>query len=350
MRFLQQFRFGLRVFFRHLTPLQYRRILRFMFRRYILREPLPFSVVLSVTYKCQCGCVHCSVNDYGRAGEDFSADEIRAVIDFIADWGPVKITFFGGEPLLRPEIADFVAYATAKGIRASIDTNGLNLTDDMAKKLKKAGVGNINVSLDSADQRIHDALRGHEGCFTAAVHALELCAGEGIPCLVSTYASKRALESKDMENLIKLAREKGVDGVKVLFPILSGKWRNEEKERLSPEEERYLLSLTDPSFVYIEDALEMLKKKGKGCSALEKNLIYISPYGDVQPCPAIPISFGNIRKKKIGDIIPAMFDHPLYGKQFACHMCLMNEPGFRKLYFESKGASALPLPVEAFKF
>ncbi len=350
MRFLQQLRFGLRVFFRHLTPQQYLRIFAFMFKRYILRRPLPFSVVFAITYKCQCGCIHCSVNDYGRCGQDLSADEVKAVIDFIADWGPVKITFFGGEPLLRPEIPEFVAYASAKGIRASIDTNGLNLTEEMAIKLKKAGVSNINVSVDSAEPRIHDALRGHEGCFAAAEKALELCAREKIPCLVSTYASKRALESKDLEHIISLARRKGIDGVKVLFPILSGKWRQEEKERLSPEEEKYLLSLTDPSFVYIEDALEMLKKKGKGCSALEKNLIYISPYGDVQPCPAIPISFGNIRKKKIGEIIPAMFSHPLYGKQFACQMCLMNEPGFRKLYFESKGSSALPLAVEDFKF
>jgi len=350
MRFLQQFRFGLKVFFRHLTPLQYARIFAFIFKRYILRRPLPFSVVFAITYKCQCGCIHCSVNDYGRCGQDLSADEVKAVIDFIADWGPVKITFFGGEPLLRPEIADFVAYASSKGIRASIDTNGLNLNEELAGKLRKAGVSNINVSLDSAEARIHDALRGHEGCFASAVRAIELCAKEGIPCLVSTYASKRSLESKDLEHIISLAREKKADGVKVLFPILSGKWRQEEKERLSPEEEQYLLSLTDPSFVYIEDALEMLKKKGKGCSALEKNLIYISPYGDVQPCPAIPISFGNIRKKKIEEIIPAMFEHPLYGKQFACHMCLMNEPGFRKLYFESKGSSSLPLPVEDFKF
>ena len=66
------------------------------------------------------------------------------------------------------------------------------------------------------------------------------------------------------------------------------------------------MNILDPSYVYVEDALEMLKKRSQGCSAIERNLIYISPYGDIQPCPAIPISFGNVRNESMAGIIKSM--------------------------------------------
>ncbi|OGS07524.1 MAG: hypothetical protein A2270_09670 [Elusimicrobia bacterium RIFOXYA12_FULL_51_18] len=342
---LSQFIFGIKVFFRGLSIKNTTKIAFFMIKRYFLGRPVPFSVVLAVTYKCQCGCVHCSVADYAREAQELTAEEIKKIIDFVDDWGPVKVTFFGGEPLIRPEIADFVAYASSKGIRTSIDTNGLLADEDMILGLKRAGIGNINVSVDSPDLDAHDRLRASAGCFNSAVAALKLCAKHGVACLVSTYASKTSIADKSLERIITLARELGADGVKILFPILSGKWRESEAERLSPEEEAYLIGLMDPSYVYVEDALEMITKRGKGCSALDRNLVYISPYGDIQPCPAIPVSFGNLRKKALGEIIAYMDNHPFFGKCGSCAMCLMNDPSFRKTFF-SRSRGRLPVDVE----
>lgn len=349
MFILRQFIFGIRVFFNRLPLRSYLKIIKFLWRRYILGKPIPFSVVFALTYKCQCSCVHCSVGDYAKENDELSTEEIKSVLDFIDLWGPVKVTFFGGEPLLRKDIVQLVNYVSRKGIRTSIDTNGLLLDEDMVVALKNVGLGNINVSIDSADGRVHDLLRQREGCFQSAIEGLKLCVEYKIPCLISTYASKRAIYDKDLRKIIKLAKRLGVSGVKILFPILSGKWREKESERLNSEEEEYMKSLLDPSFVYIEDALEMVKKKGKGCSAMERNLVYISPYGNIQPCPAIPITFGNIRNENIEDIIKAMTDHRFYKKYKSCGMCLMNEQGFRSRFFSFKNGKELPLDVKEFK-
>lgn len=344
MAFLQLL-FGLRVFFRRPTVGNVLRVARFLFRRYALSEPVPFSVVYAVTYRCQCRCVHCSVADYGVPKDELDDAEARGLIDSVADWGAVKLTFFGGEPLVREELCGLAAYAAGKGLRVSLDTNGLFLDRAMAEKLKAAGIGNVNVSLDSSDPALHDTLRKQQGCFDAAVGAIKHCVALGIPCLVSTYASKRALKEGDTEKLIAFARKLGAAGVKILFPILSGNWRDKEEEHLGPEEEKKLLSLTDPSYVYIEDALQMVKSRGKGCSAMERNLVYISSTGDVQPCPAIPVSFGNIRKKKLAEIAASMSGHPFFAKYGKCSMCLMNEPGFRRKLFAG-GAVKLPVDIE----
>lgn len=341
----RQFLFGLGVFFRRPTAGNMLRIARFVFRRYALSEPVPFSVVYAVTYKCQCRCVHCSVADYGVPEGELDTAEAKGLIDDVADWGAVKITFFGGEPLVREDLCGLAAYASARGLRTSLDTNGLFLDRAMAQRLKAAGIGNVNISLDSSDPAAHDALRMRRGCFAAAVGAIKNCVALGIPCLVSTYASKRSLKDGEMQKVIALARELGASGVKILFPILSGNWRKSEEERLDPEEEKKLLSLTDPSYVYIEDALQMVKSRGKGCSAMERNLVYISPTGDVQPCPAIPVSFGNVRKKKLAEIASSMSGHPFFAKYGKCSMCLMNEPGFREKLFSGRAAK-LPVDIE----
>jgi MoaA/NifB/PqqE/SkfB family radical SAM enzyme len=346
IRVWTQFVFGLRIFFQRLTFKNTRKILVFIFRRYICQKPVPFSVVLAITYHCQCRCVHCSVGDYAVSKDELSTQELKDVIDAIDIWGPIKITFFGGEPLLRKDIAELVAYASSKGIRTSLDTNGVNLTEPVIEKLKSSGIGNINVSIDSADPATHDRLRKYPGCFDAAVNAIRLCARFNISCLVSTYISNRSVRERDLEKVIALARQEKASGVKVLFPILSGRWRTQDNEALSAAGQDYLQSLLDPSYVYIEDALEMVKHKGKGCSAIEKNLVYISPSGDVQPCPAIPVRFGNVREEPLLEIVHKMMSHAFYNEHRSCSECLMNEPAFRQQYFATKGKEGQPLDVQ----
>lgn len=348
--FLLQVIFGIKVFFNRLSARNYFKIIKFLWRRYIFQKSIPFSVVFSVTYKCQCSCIHCSVRDYKRHSEDLSAQEVNTIIDSIDRWGPVKITFFGGEPLLRKDIVEIVRYTSDKGIRTSLDTNGILLDETVAVELKKAGIGNINISIDSAKEEVHDTLRRNKGCFVSAVKGLELCVKHKITCLISTYASKRSVNERDLEAIIHMAKNIGANGVKILFPILSGEWRERESERLNTREEVYVKSLLDPSFVYIEDALEMMMTRGKQCSALKRNLIYISPYGDVQPCPAIPITFGNILHENMEDVIAKMNRSALFKKHRLCHSCLMNDQDFRKSFFANRANEELPLHVEKFKF
>jgi len=346
MVYFKQFLFGVNVFLHGLTLKNIIHISGFVFKRYILNKKIPFSAVLAITYRCQCRCVHCSIGDYDIAYE-MSLDEIKRLIDEIAKAGIIKITFFGGEPLIRKDIiADLVRYANLQGIRTSIDTNGIFLDEDLIKNLKSAGIGNINVSIDSADPIIHNKLRGYDGCFERAISAIKLCVKYKIPCLVSTYASKRAIESNDLERIIKLAKSLNANGVKILFPILSGRWRKKEEELLNDLEYKKLVSLMDPSYVYIEDALEMIKSRGKGCSAIKHNLIYISPSGDIQPCPSIPLSFGNIKKSTFSDIMKRMYSHPIFKKHKCMNGCLMNDMDFRKRLFSEDNDK---YPVEIYK-
>ncbi len=78
----------------------------------------------------------------------------------------------GGEPLYRSDIFQLARYATDKGLRVALATNGTLVTKDVARMIVDAGVRRVSISLDGADAPTHDAFRGIPGAFDAAVHGL----------------------------------------------------------------------------------------------------------------------------------------------------------------------------------
>lgn len=344
----KRWQFAFKVFGNNLSFSDYLKIARYCYSRYALGKVWPVSVVFALTYRCQCACVHCSVGGYKKkeAEGELTTSEVKELFSSLSSLGIFKVTFFGGEPFLREDLFGLIEHCNLVRLRFSIDTNGLKLTPETVARLKELKVSNVNISLDSSEASVHDRLRNIDGCFEAAVNGIKLCAKAGIPCLVSTYASKRAIASGDLKKLINLSKALGASGVKILLPIISGKWLCSIEEKLSLEEEEAVRDLLDPSFVYIEDALSMLRNSSKRCSSLDKNFFYVSPFGDIQLCPAIPVSFGNVRHGKLEAILKRMWDHEI--SKIKCRGCLMNDQNFRKklpALWQEKAS----LPIDAYK-
>ncbi|WP_066387162.1 GTP 3',8-cyclase MoaA [Helicobacter himalayensis] len=107
---------------------------------------------ISLTQQCNFRCVYCMPD----TPEDFfdpKALELSKLLEFVKialDNGIKKIRLTGGEPLLRPDIAEFIAgiYAHNKNTEIALTSNAF-LLEKFAKKLKDAGLKRINISLDS---------------------------------------------------------------------------------------------------------------------------------------------------------------------------------------------------------
>lgn len=268
----------------------------FALRRWLLGKRVPLTVMVAVTSRCQCDCAHCSASGFKNAGAELSTGEIKKILDDARATGSPKIGFTGGEPLLRDDIAELTAHAHRLGLSVSIDTNGLLLDENMARRLKAAGVSNINVSLDSADARRHDRLRVRPGCFEAALNAVKHCAALGVPCVVSTYLTDRALAEGRLDALILLARSTGAAAVRVLFPIYSGKLGKRRRNLLSDEHKKlFFKKYADPGFVYSESPLYDFLEGRMECTAQKRISVYIGADGGVRSCYVSKIPMGNIR-------------------------------------------------------
>jgi len=112
-------------------------------------------VVWNMTRRCNLKCIHCYSNsadiDYP---DELTTEEGKKLIDDLAAFGSPVILFSGGEPLIRKDLLELAQYATKKGMRAVISTNGMLITKDIAAKLQKVGLSYVGVSLDGLEKRM----------------------------------------------------------------------------------------------------------------------------------------------------------------------------------------------------
>lgn len=289
------------------------------------------TVMTGLTYKCQCRCAHCGTTPYAaKPGKDLGESETLELIRQAAALGAGGFYFFGGEPLLVPWLPDLVREARRLGLVATLDTNGLLLDRRLAAVLRDAGLDRIGVSLDSADEAEHDRLRGRPGAYKAALDAMRFCAEAGMDVSLSTYATKESLRDGGLDRTIALARGLGVR-TRVLSSLRAGKWLERADIPFGPEDIELLRARLAPD-VYWESLL-LTSPKGKfvcGCSA--RTHFYVSPYGEVQPCCYIPLSFGNVRTEPLAEIARRMWGSAMFSSLDSRTDCPMNSDKFRDTF------------------
>ena len=158
---------------------------------------------VSLTDRCNLRCSYCMPAD-GLAwmpGRDILTDDevvrvIRVAVNLL---GVRKVRFTGGEPLLRPGLAGIVAAAaslrTDEGLppELSLTTNGIGL-DTQISRLAAAGLGRVNVSLDSLDRSRYAALARRDR-LPDVLRGLEAAESSGLtPVKVNTVAMRGANE------------------------------------------------------------------------------------------------------------------------------------------------------------
>ncbi|NLV74067.1 MAG: radical SAM protein [Chloroflexi bacterium] len=143
------------------------------------KRELPVLSEIALTYRCQNRCTFCYADapKRGRKVPEMDTAEVMLVIDRLYDEAHCPtVSFTGGEPTLREDLPELVAYAKAKGMRVNLITNGLACADPAyVARLKEAGLDSAQVSLEGATAEVHDAITQHLGAFVktvAAVHNL----------------------------------------------------------------------------------------------------------------------------------------------------------------------------------
>lgn len=111
---------------------------------------------LSVTDRCNLRCNYCMPVDgidFVNRKELLSYEEMLRLCTLLAAEGIEKIRITGGEPFVRTDIISFLEDLTQiEGIKkVSITTNGV-LTKKYINDLKRIGIRDINLSLDTLDK------------------------------------------------------------------------------------------------------------------------------------------------------------------------------------------------------
>ena len=268
----------------------------------------------NTTNACNMYCDHCYRDAGCKAEEELSTAEAKTLLEQIARAGFKIMIFSGGEPLMRPDIVELVAYAASLGLRPVFGTNGTLITLEMAQKLKAAGAMGMGISLDSMDREKHNKFRKFPGAWEGAVQGMRNCRAAGLPFQIHTTV--RVGNNPELEDLTDFAVAEGAVAHHFFFLVPTGRAKTIEAESLRAEAyedtltrimkkqqevEIELKPTCAPQFLRIAAQMGLKTRFRRGCLAGTAYCI-ISPRGKVQPCAYLNMELGDVRQTPFDEI------------------------------------------------
>ena len=254
-------------------------------RKNLARARIPLLISWALTHKCTQRCRYCKIRKMRR--EELNTKQIFSIIDQLSGSGTILICFSGGEPLLRDDIGEILAYTKKKKILFDISSNG-HLVQKKIDLIKNARL--ICLSLDGPED-IHDKIRG-SGSYSKVTRAAALLRKHNIPVYFRTVLSK--MNTGCLDSILKLSRRMGI---KVIFqPSTRIYYGNARKNHYAPTVkdcrktvDRLILE-KEKGEPYIFNSLEVLRyfKKWPGPAPIPcvsgKIFFHILPDGEISPC------------------------------------------------------------------
>lgn len=142
-----------------------------------LKAAFPSQIVVDLTERCNLACIHCGHEAFAHSdlytGADLPQDVHSELVRQIREDGQGITEYIRytaqGEPLLHPQVFEFLTHArAASGTRVSLTTNGILLTPDAVDKLLKTHIDIVDISIDAASERAYTAIR-RNGDYQAVV-------------------------------------------------------------------------------------------------------------------------------------------------------------------------------------
>jgi pyrroloquinoline quinone biosynthesis protein E len=120
----------------------------------------------------------------------------------------LQLGFSGGEPMLRKDLEVLVAYADSIGYYTNLITSGVGLSPERLKALKKAGLKQVQLSIQACDSELNERLVGLD-VFEHKIAIARAIKAEGLPMVLNVPVSRFNIDMT--EQLIDLAVDLGVE-------------------------------------------------------------------------------------------------------------------------------------------
>lgn len=284
------------------------------------RMDLMVSAMTDECGKWQCNqkCIFCYAagQEMGKTKE-MTTEQWKEAIDRLDAARVPMVTFTGGEPTQRADIAELVGYA--KRMVTRLNTNGVNLTPELVQQLKAAGLDSVQVTLYSHDEAVHNALVGSNH-HADTVQGIRNAVAAGLDISINTPLCKK---NADYERTLVFIHSLGVRFVTISGLICTGmSGINHNEYDLTTEElfeivkaakefcdaHEMEIDFTSPGLIEA-GKLDELGMNIPMCGACLSNMA-IAPDGTVVPCQSwlgADASLGNI----LTDPFKRIWNHPM---------------------------------------
>ena len=263
----------------------------------------PYRMDLALTYQCNNDCPHC-YNARPRSYPELSTADWKKIIDRLWDLNIPHLIFTGGEPTLREDLIELIAYAEIKGQITGLNTNGRRLSDPAyVEKLVAAGLDHVQITIESHDPDIHDEMVNSSGAWKQTINGVKNALAS--PLYVMTNTTMLLNNQESLSDTLDFLKDLGVPTIGLNALIYSGRGKYvgtglpeddltslltiaQDKTRESGQK---LIWYTPTLYCHF-NPLE-LDLGIKGCTAALYNMC-IEPDGGVIPCQSYYSQLGNI--------------------------------------------------------
>jgi radical SAM protein with 4Fe4S-binding SPASM domain len=263
----------------------------------------PYRMDLAITYRCNNDCSHC-YNARSRSFPELDTKSWYKIIDKLWKLGIPHIVFTGGEPTLRDDLADLIAYAEKKGQITGINTNGRKLADKYyLKSLINAGLDHLQITLESVNETIHDQMVNTPGAWQQTIQGIRNAVSENVYMMTNT--TMLSVNVDTIPQTLDFLAELKVPTIGLNALIHSGKGKNVgtglpesqlsklldcAKDKTSSNQQK-LIWYTPTQYCKFNPITNELGIKS--CSAALYNMC-IEPDGSILPCQSYYQPLGNI--------------------------------------------------------
>jgi len=229
---------------------------------------IPMWLTLELTYRCPLHCPWCSNPlDFDKFKNELSTEEWKKVLREGRAMGSLQLGFTGGEPMLRDDIEELVAYSDELGFYSNLITSGVRLTPERLKEMKKGGLKQIQLSIQSNDRDTTNKLVGADVYDQKLEIAYEIKA-QGFPMVLNVPVCKQNV--RQTRNILKMAEEIGVDYIE-FANVQYYNWALLNRAEFLPTREE------------LEDAEEIIKETRERLGKKMAIYFVIPDYFDVRP-------------------------------------------------------------------
>jgi radical SAM protein with 4Fe4S-binding SPASM domain len=268
-----------------------------------LRLGVPLSAQIDLTYRCNEQCVHCYL-DHVDHGE-MSTQEIKRLLQEMAEAGVFILTFSGGEIFLRKDFFEILECARVLTFCIKLKTNAVLIREAQAARLRDLGVESIQISIYSHRPEVHDAITKVNGSLRRSIAAIRFLKSQGLKVIMANVLMKQNMQ--DYHGVRALAEE--LDAEYTLDPTITP-MMDGDRATLDLNADGSALHELFRDEAFVGNAEEFCAPPPQPdaeslaslpCSA-GHTACYISPYGEFYPCVQFPLSCGNVRQERFIDI------------------------------------------------
>ena len=183
----------------------------------LIRRGGPALCNIAVTNSCNAACDFCNFARGKVPSADLrwiDADQFGLALDVLHKRGVRYVSFFGGETLLHPRLADMIEMSVERDMGPAVITNGWLLPMQL-DRLASAGLKTVYISIDAPTMTVHEENRGLKDLGERIRSATTRMPSLGMTALAQVTMSKLI---GDYRALVPLLRDLGFSAVAFSYP------------------------------------------------------------------------------------------------------------------------------------